>query len=122
MLGVGPTNVQNYLESNLIKNFDPYKISEHPHNHYIQAFAETGIIGGLAYIGIFISISYNLYKKTNYCYSFMDNLIIRSIFVTSICLFWPFANNYDLFGQQQNAFLWYILSIIFVSYKTIKSN
>ena len=53
-------------ENNLIKNFDPYKISEHPHNHYIQAFAETGIIGGLAYICIFMSMGYNLYKKTKY--------------------------------------------------------
>ena len=122
MLGVGPTNVQNYLENNLIKNFDPFKISEHPHNHYIQAFAETGIIGGIAYICTFISMSYNLYKKTKYNYSFIDNLIIKGSFITSICLFWPFANNYDLFGQQQNAFLWYVLSMIFVSYKTIKSN
>ncbi len=122
LIGVGPTNVQNYLEHNLIENFDPFRISEHPHNHYIQAFAETGIIGGLAYICIFVSMGYHLYTKTNFNYNFLDNLIIRGVFITSICLFWPFANNYDLFGQQQNAFLWYVLSIMFVSYKTIKSN
>ena len=30
-----------------------YKNNEHPHNHYIQAFAETGLIGGFLYIAIF---------------------------------------------------------------------
>ena len=49
IFGIGPTNVQNYLSENIIINYDPYKNNEHPHNHYIQAFAETGLLGGFLY-------------------------------------------------------------------------
>jgi len=119
-IGIGPTNVQNYLELGLIQNFDPYKNNEHPHNHYIQAFAETGIIGGFAYIGMFVSIIKYCYQKTKIKLVGLDKLIIQGILITSICLFWPFANNYDLFGQQQNGFLWYVISIILVSNYSIK--
>ena len=43
------------------------------------------------------------------------SFINKGIFITSICIFWPFANNYDLFGQQQNSYLWYVISILLVS-------
>tara|TARA_A100001011_G_C14107351_1_gene755387 strand:+ start:176 stop:679 length:504 start_codon:yes stop_codon:yes gene_type:complete len=120
ILGIGPTNVQNYLELGLIQNFDPFKNNEHPHNHYIQAFSETGIIGGLAYIAMFYSIIMCCYRKTKIKLIEPDKLIIQGMFLTSLCLFWPFSNNYDLFGQQQNSFLWYVISIILVSNKSLK--
>ena len=53
IIGIGPTNVQNYLSENLIVNYDPFKNNEHPHNHYIQAFAETGLIGGFYILQFF---------------------------------------------------------------------
>ena len=115
IFGIGPTNVQNYLSENIIVNYDPYKNNEHPHNHYIQAFAETGLIGGFLYIAIFIKIIINCYINTKYKNNEIDDLIIKAIFLTSICIFWPFANNYDLFGQQQNSYLWYVISILLVS-------
>ncbi len=117
IIGIGPTNVQNYLYEGFILNYDPFKSNEHPHNHYIQAFAETGVIGGILYISMFINIiiiSYNNTKEDN---DLIETLIRNGIFVTSICIFWPFANNYDLYGQQQNSYLWYIISIILVSHK-----
>tara|TARA_A100001015_G_scaffold320624_1_gene447704 strand:- start:3715 stop:4953 length:1239 start_codon:yes stop_codon:yes gene_type:complete len=123
IIGIGPTNVQNYLQFDLIENLDPFKNNEHPHNHYLQAFAETGIIGGIAYIAMFISILFHCYKMTKVKLRKTDQLIVQSVFITSICLFWPFANNHDLFGQQQNGFLWYIISIILVSsYSINKEN
>lgn len=120
LIGVGPTNVQNYLTENLIENFDPYKNKEHPHNHYIQGFSETGIIGGLLYITMFSSILLHVYRNTKNKYDNVDSILINSLFIVSICIFWPFANNYDLFGQQQNAFLWYVISIILITSNQIK--
>ena len=117
IIGLGPTNVQNYLSENLIVNYDPYKNNEHPHNHYIQAFAETGLLGGILYIAIFLNIIITSFKNTKKENILIDNLINKGIFVTCICIFWPFANNYDLYGQQQNAYLWYIISIILVSHQ-----
>ena len=112
LIGIGPTNVQNYLEINLIENFDPFKNIEHPHNHYIQAFAETGIFGGTFYCLMAMSIMFNFYKIAKLQLSYINSYFSYSIFITSICLFWPFSNGHDLFGQQQNSYLWYVLSLI----------
>ena len=111
IVGLGPTNVQNYLELNLIENFDPFINNEHPHNHYIQAFSETGILGGGFYCLMIISLIANFYKKPDLGLDTLDEYLKASIFICSICLLWPFANTYDLFGQQQNGFLWYCLSL-----------
>ena len=122
IIGIGPTNVQNYLSENLIINYDPFKNNEHPHNHYIQAFAETGIIGGIIYILMFLNIIIISYKNTKIENKLIESLITKGIFLTSICIFWPFANNYDLYGQQQNAYLWYVISIILVSHQLNKKS
>ncbi len=122
IIGIGPTNVQNYLSENLIINYDPFKNNEHPHNHYIQAFAETGILGGIVYISMFLNIIIITYKNTKNEKKFIENLISKGIFITSVCIFWPFANNYDLYGQQQNAYLWYVISIILVSHQFYKKS
>ena len=120
IIGIGPTNVQNYLLENLIQNFDPFKEpGEHPHNHFIQAFAETGIIGGISYILMFLFIIIKSYQNTLVHNNSVDNLFRQGFFITSICVMWPLANNYDLFGQQQNAYLWYIISIILVSHNVL---
>jgi len=122
VIGVGPTNVQNYLAENLIENFDPYKNKEHPHNHYIQGFSETGFIGGLLYISMFFSILLNVYRNTRNKFNNFDSILINSSFIVTICIFWPFANNYDLFGQQQNSFLWYVISIVIVINNLVKKS
>jgi len=118
IIGVGPTNVQNYLEIGIIQNFDPYKNSEHPHNHYIQAFAETGFIGGLIYCLIIYNLINEIYSSTKKNLSPLFLILTQAAFISSICLLWPFANTYDLFGQQQNAYLWYCISIYLVIAKS----
>ena len=115
IFGIGPTNVQNYLSENIIINYDPYKNNEHPHNHYIQAFAETGLLGGFLYSAIFLKIIFDCYIGTKFKNGLLESLISKGVFISSICIFWPFANNYDLFGQQQNSYLWYVISILLVS-------
>ena len=45
-----------------------YTVPYHAHNDFIHVFAETGILGGLSYLALFILITYYLFKvfKTNY--------------------------------------------------------
>ena len=114
IIGIGPTNVQNYLEAGMIQNFDPYNNNEHPHNHYIQAFAETGFFGGIIYCLITYNLIKEIYASTKKDLSPLLLLLTQAAFISSICLLWPFANTHDLFGQQQNAFLWYCISVYLV--------
>ncbi len=48
----------------------------------------------------------------------INHLIIKGLFLTSVCVFWPFGLNYDLFGQQQMHI--YVISIILVSNRMIE--
>ena len=39
-----------------------YTVPYHAHNDFIHVFAETGILGGLSYLGLFILIAFYLFK------------------------------------------------------------
>ena len=122
IIGVGPTNMQNYLEAGIIENYDPFYNNEHPHNHYLQAFVETGIIGGSLYCTMLVYIFKEIYIKTKKIEYDLRNILIYASTISFICLFWPFSNTHDLFGQQQNAFLWYSVSLCLVICKTYKNS
>ena len=68
---------------------------------------------------MFLFIIIKSYQNTLVHNNSVDNLVRQGIFITSICVMWPLANNYDLFGQQQNAYLWYVISIILVSHNVL---
>ena len=56
----------------------------------------------------------DIYKSININSSAFYLALSQSAFISALCLFWPFANTYDFFGQQQNGFLWYCISIYIV--------
>ena len=45
-----------------------YTVPYHAHNDFIHVFAETGILGGLSYLGLFILVSLYLFKVILYDY------------------------------------------------------
>ena len=55
-----------------------------------------------------------IFKSTKVSSSNLNLALTQSAYIASLCLLWPFANTYDLYGQQQNGFLWYCLSVYFV--------
>ena len=80
--------------------------STHPHHTYMQLLAETGLIGAIPVLIIFLIISYQLFqqfiyvsfKKKNY----MDPrlaLLLISFFIT----LWPIAPSGNFFGSWLNS-------------------
>ena len=57
VFGIGPKIFRN----DCVKH--KFTCSTHPHNYYLQMLTETGLIGFLILLSIFIIISFNLFKK-----------------------------------------------------------
>ena len=106
ILGIGPSGTRftcGYLEKN---NWLPGKnyCGNHPHNVYIQLFAETGIIG------LFL-FSISLFFMLQECYKarlINKNCIMASTaFIIPIAFFFPIQQSGSFFGQWNNLFMWF---------------
>lgn len=79
-----------------------YSCSTHPHNTYLQIFAETGIVNFLILFSIFLFILYkslyHLYLKVfkkNFLYNDFQVALLSSILIT----FWPLAPSGNFFNN-----------------------
>jgi O-antigen ligase len=79
----------------------------HPHNYYIQLFAETGIIGLIVGSIMFTSIIMTCYKarKENF-----ECPMAATAFVIPLGLFFPFQNFGSFYGQWGNLFSWFAIA------------
>ena len=108
--GIGPSGTRNTcasLDSNLPtwlpgKNY----CGNHPHNFYIQLFAETGIIGLIISCIMFGSIIFTCYKART------DNFncpMSATAFVVPLALFFPLQQFGSFYGQWGNLFIWFVI-------------
>ena len=95
--------------------FNRNSCNTHPHNFYFQLLAETGLIGFLYILVLFLYISFILFK--NFLYSFSQNqkkltsielCIISGFFVT----LWPLTTNGNFFNNWLNLINFYPLGIL----------
>ena len=124
--GIGPSGTRNSC-----KNLDtklpiwlPGKnyCGNHPHNFYIQLFAETGALG--LFIGCFMfgSIIFVCYKarKENF-----DCPMSATAFVIPLAMFFPFQQFGSFYGQWGNLFAWFAIGFAvsqFQDWDKAKSN
>ena len=80
----------------------------HPHNHYIQAFAELGILGGFAYIALVLGLLFKFFALRQ-----SDNKFWVASFVTLIVFFSPIFQTHDLWSAQFNGFTWYAIGFCY---------
>ena len=76
----------------------------HPHNFYIQLFAETGLIGlmlGILMIFFIIKSTFDSRKINPLC------LISSTAFIVPLLLFFPIQQTGNFFGQWGNLFIWF---------------
>ena len=78
----------------------------HPHNFYIQLFAETGFIGLIFGIGLFFSIIKTCYQSRRNNPSCPMN---ATAFVIPFGLFFPIQQFGSFYGQWGNLFIWFAI-------------
>ena len=94
----------------------------HPHNFYVQLFAETGIIGliiGCIMFGSIIFTCYRARKKNINC------PMSATAFVVPFALFFPLQQFGSFYGQWGNLFMWFAIAFAisqFQDWEKTKSN
>ena len=119
IFGLGPKSFR--LECNKPKfqnnelNLKPWGLgcSTHPHNYYLQLLSETGLIGFLFIILIFIRVILNYYKILYQKLRFNQYNNIKTIFVCNmITALWPLRPSGNFFNNWIST----ILSFSFALY------
>ena len=116
--GIGPSGTRNTcvnLDTNLPewlpgKNY----CGNHPHNFYIQLFAELGVIGltlGCIMFGSIISTCYRARIKNFNC------PMAATAFVVPFGLFFPIQQFGSFYGQWGNLFTWFAIAFAVSQYQ-----
>ena len=113
ILGIGPSGLRKnckYLDSKALSWLPGRNhCGNHPHNFYIQLFAETGFIGFIFGTLMMISIIWKCYETKNISIS---SPMLSSLFIVPLALFFPFQQFGNFFGQWGNLFIWFAIGIV----------
>ena len=112
IFGVGASQYYHHCKSlQLSGNLDILgvdKCSWHPHNVFIQVFAETGIIGLILYVinisSIILTTIHN-WKSTPSHQKSLAAIAVSSVFL----FFWPFSTYSGAFAQHMNTITWFLI-------------
>ena len=116
--GVGPSGTRKTCK-NLDSSLPPWLpgknyCGNHPHNFYIQLFAETGIIGLLIGCVMIISLFVTCFKAR---IENFDCPMAATAFVIPLGLFFPIQQFGSFYGQWGNLFTWFAIAFAISQYQ-----
>jgi O-antigen ligase len=115
LFGIGPKGFRIECKKNQYKS-GPLSCNTHPHNTYLQLLAETGLVGFLIILFIFLIVIHNFIKhlflklKNKILFSDVQLCFLSTIFIT----LWPLVPSGNFFGNWINIF--YYLPMGFILY------
>lgn len=117
-IGIGPSGTRKTcknLDEKLFPNL-PGKnyCGNHPHNFYIQLFAETGFIGlliGTTMFGSIIVTCYRARAENRNC------PMVSTAFVVPLAFFFPIQQFGSFYGQWGNLFTWFAIAFAISQYQ-----
>lgn len=105
--GIGPHNYEMACNSTAgVKSLFEQTCFPHPHQLYIQTFAETGAIGLFLFLLLIGALFYHVIRA--------GGPVTRSVGgIAALCLllsvFWPVSTYSNAFGQHRNFFTWIVV-------------
>lgn len=105
LVGVGPKLFRVKCNEAKYAVDEDLSCSTHPHNIYVQAFAETGLIGGLLLIFLFLFCFYLIIKNIKKYSANNKNDLKDYISCLLICFFinlWPIVPSLNMFNNWIN--------------------
>ncbi len=119
--GIGPSGTRKTCSS-LDTNFPKWlpgknNCGNHPHNFYVQLFAEVGILGLFFGITMFVSIIVTCFKarKENF-----NCPMAATAFVIPFGLFFPLQQFGSFYGQWGNLFMWFALGFALSQFQNFR--
>ena len=116
--GIGPSGTRNTCKSldTSLPSWLPGKnyCGNHPHNFYVQLFAETGIIGLLLGLIMFSSIIWTCFKAR---IRHFECPMAATAFVVPLGLFFPLQQFGSFYGQWGNLFTWFAIAFAISQYQ-----
>jgi O-antigen ligase len=103
LVGVGTANYRLVSKEGSLDDHVGTRPDVHPHNYYVQIFAETGVIGLLFGVIFLSSIVWTAFKESM---RNRDNVFVATAWIIPFGIFWPIATGADFFGQWNNVFVW----------------
>lgn len=88
-----------------LKSIEPY-CSSHPHNIYVEWFAESGFIGLCFFVGLVTSLIHHFYKNWHFWKTSGQAI---GLVITTIMIFWPLATSMSFFANWHSCFIWFIV-------------
>ena len=116
--GVGPSGTRNTCKDlyNELPSWLPGKnyCGNHPHNFYIQLFAETGIIGLILGSLMFGSVIITCFRAK---FDYKNCPMASTAFITPLAIFFPLQTFGSFYGQWGNLFIWFAIAFALSQYQ-----
>ncbi|MGH1352100.1 MAG: O-antigen ligase family protein [Methyloligellaceae bacterium] len=110
VMGLGAGNYEFYCEklkvAGQLEILGIKHCFPHPHNLYIQVFAETGIIGLGLFILLIISLTGPVLHRWNVMHLNVPRVTGLTILIVTT---WPISTYSQAFGQHKNLFTWFLI-------------
>ena len=135
LIGLGPSSLRKHCKNigidkktglPIYKLFSPdikwlpgkNYCGNHPHNFYIQLFAETGIVGLILGTLMFYFLFLTCYRGR----TINPNCIITSVaYIIPFAFFFPIQQTGSFFGQWGNLFIWFPIGFCIAQIQDYKS-